>query len=120
MARVASPARLLSVDGRRTDLVVETADTIRSRSLGLLGRREVPRALLLRPCRSVHSLGMRVDLEVAYLDDDLTVVDVSDLPRWRVHLPRWRAHAVLEAGAGALSARGVRPGAQLALEDERA
>ncbi|MGN6301116.1 MAG: DUF192 domain-containing protein [Angustibacter sp.] len=113
------PARLV-VDGRVTGLGVDVARSVLQRSRGLLGRREVPTALLLHPCSSVHSLGMRVDLQVAYLDRDLRVLEVADLPRWRVHRPRRRAAAVLEAAPGALTACGVRPGARLAVRASRA
>lgn len=113
--RSARPTARLVVDGEPAALDVEVARTVRRRSIGLLGRREVPAALLLHPCSSVHSLGMLTDLEVAYLDRDLVVLEVLDLPRWRVHRPRRRAAAVLEAAPGALTACGVRPGRRLEL-----
>ena len=113
--QAARPAALL-VDGRRTALDVDVARTVWRRSVGLLGRREVATALLLHPCSSVHSLGMLTDLEVAYLDADLRVLEVLDLPRWRVHRPRRGAAAVLEAAPGALTACGVAPGCRLALD----
>ncbi|KQX65961.1 DUF192 domain-containing protein [Angustibacter sp. Root456] len=117
--REGAPARLV-VDGRTTSLGVDVAGSVLERSRGLLGRRDVPTALLLHPCSSVHSLGMRVDLQVAYLDRDLIVLELADLPRWRVHLPRRRAAAVLEAAPGALTACGVRLGVRLALKAGRA
>ncbi len=103
----------LTVDGRPVDLRVEVADGLRRRTVGLLGRRSVPVALLLHPCSSVHSIGMLVDLQVAYLDRELRVLEVTDLPRWRMHLPRRGAAAVLEAEPGALSAIGLRAGARV-------
>jgi uncharacterized membrane protein (UPF0127 family) len=125
MARLSSTARGqvesagsaagLAVDGQPVGLRVEVARTVAARTRGLLGRREVPDALLLHPCSSVHSLGMLVDLEVAYLDADLTVLEVTDLPRWRMHLPRRGAAAVLEAAPGTLTRHGLRPGVHLAL-----
>lgn len=114
------PSARLVVDGEPVALDVEVARTVLRRSVGLLGRREVPTALLLHPCSSVHSLGMLTALEVAYLDPDLTVLEVLDLPRWRVHRPRRRAAAVLEAAPGALTACGVRAGRRLSLDGGRA
>lgn len=111
--REASGPLPATLDGRPVDLTMTAALSWASRGRGLLGAREVPHALLLHPCASVHSLGMRVPLEVAYLDPDLVVVDLCDLPRWRLHLPRRRAVAVLEAAAGGLSACGARVGARL-------
>lgn len=125
MARLSAPARAelgagdqrgnLTVNGRPVDLDVALADTLLARSVGLLGRREVTDALLLHPCSSVHSLGMLVDLEVAYLDADLRVLEVVDLPRWRMHRPRRRAAAVLESGPGGLSGRGLVPGVRVGI-----
>lgn len=109
---LSAPASL-TLDGRPVDLQVEVADTLRRRTVGLLGRRDVPVALLLHPCSSVHSIGMLVDLEVAYLDRDLQVLEVRDLPRWRVHRPRRGAAAVLEAAPGALTALGLRAGSRV-------
>ena len=86
---------------------VEVADTRAARRRGLLGRDAVDGALLLRPTRAVHSLGMRIDLDVAYLDGDLTVLELSRLPRWRLGRPRLRARAVLEAEAGAFARWGL-------------
>jgi uncharacterized membrane protein (UPF0127 family) len=100
-------------DGRPVDLTMTAALSLASRSKGLLGATQVPDALLLHPCSSVHSIGMRIPLEVAYLDRDLVVVDLCDLPRWRMHLPRRRAVAVLEAQAGQLSACGAGVGSRL-------
>ena len=45
------------------------ADTWWLRTRGLLGRDGVDGALLLRPARSVHTLGMRFPIDVAFCDD---------------------------------------------------
>ena len=49
---------------------------------GLLGRDGIDGAMLLRPARSVHSVGMRFPIDVAFCDQDLVVV--------RTHLPAAR------------------------------
>jgi uncharacterized protein len=103
----------LTVDGRPVGLDVVVARTIGSRAVGLLGRRHLSHALLLTPCSSVHSLGMMIDLEVAYLDVGLRVMEVVALPRWRVHQNRSGAAAVLEAVSDGLTSRGVIAGARL-------
>ncbi len=113
VVRSVDRTRPLTVQGEPVGLEVEVAASLWRRTVGLLGRREVPTALLLHPCNSVHSLGMLVDLEVAYLDRELVVLEVTALPRWRMHLPRRRAVAVLEAAPGALTAIGLAPGVQV-------
>ena len=110
------PRHLLVVDGVGTGVPVTVAATAWARTRGLLGVGDVVGALLLTPCSSVHSVGMRVDLDVAYLDRGGVVLDVAALPRNRVHRPRWRARSVLEAAPGALAAWGVVPGARVVCE----
>lgn len=79
----------------------DVADTWRARSKGLLGRDGIEGALVLRPARSVHTLGMRFPIDVAHLDADLVVVRVGTMAPWRVGRPVRAARAVLEAEAGA-------------------
>jgi len=92
---------------------LEVAGDRRARRKGLLGRDAVDGALLLRPCRSVHTVGMRFPIDVAYCDADLEVLAVRTMRRWRVGAPRLRARAVIEAPAGAFDRWGVRPGDRL-------
>lgn len=79
---------------------VEVADTSRARLRGLLGRDGIEGALLIRPAMSVHTLGMRFSLDVAFLDRDLRVLAVKHMRPWRVSTARLRSRAVLEAEAG--------------------
>jgi uncharacterized membrane protein (UPF0127 family) len=89
---------------------VDVADTRRSRRRGLLGRDGIDGALVLRPARAVHTLGMRFDLDVAFVGTDGTVLDVVRMRRNRLGLPRWRARSVIEAEAGAFDRWGLRVG----------
>ncbi|MEU1615789.1 DUF192 domain-containing protein [Streptomyces sp. NPDC005722] len=98
---------------------LEIAASYRARTRGLLGRTGITGALLLTPAASVHTLGMRFAIDVAYLDRRLRVLAVRTMPPGRVGRPRLRARHVLEAEAGAMAAWGlvrgtaltVRPGA---------
>lgn len=81
---------------------VEVAADPSAKMKGLLGRDGLEGALLLPHCRSVHTLGMRFPIDVAFLDAEGRVVGlVAPMPRWRVGRARWRARRVLEAEAGA-------------------
>lgn len=73
----------------------------RAKARGLLGRRGIEGAMLLTPARTVHSFGMRFELDVAFIDADDIVIRTLRLHRHRVTLPVWRARSVLEAEAGA-------------------
>ena len=79
---------------------LEVADSRRARRQGLLGRDDLTGALLLPGVRSVHTVGMRFPIDVAYLDGEGRVLDLVRLRPWRVSRPRWRAEAALEAEAG--------------------
>jgi len=92
---------------------LEIADGLQPRLKGLLGRDGVEGALLLRPASSVHTLGMRFAIDVAFCDKDLKVVDTVQMPRHRLGLPRLRAHCVIEAEAGAFERWRLRPGDEL-------
>ena len=70
-------------------------------------------ALLIPKTRSVHSIGMRFDLDVAFLDGDQRVVKVVRLNRGRVTLPVWSARSVVEAEAGSFREWGLRCGDEL-------
>lgn len=57
-------------------------------------------ALLFRRCRSVHTYGMRFDLDVVFLDPQGAVVRVArDVPRRR-HVRERGARSVVETRAG--------------------
>ena len=58
--------------------------------------------------RSVHTLGMRFPIDVAFCDRDMVVVDVTTMVPWRMGRPRRRARTVIEAEAGAFERWGLR------------
>jgi len=88
----------------------EVAHGARARGKGLLGRDGVGGALVLAPCRWVHTLGMRFDIDVAYLDAEGRVIKTCRMRRHRIGMPVRRARTVVEAEAGALARWGLRPG----------
>ncbi len=92
---------------------LEVADTPRSRMRGLLGRDGVEGAFLLQPAMSVHTLGMRFPIDVAFCDLSLRVIDTVCMGRHRLGRPRLKARAVIEAEAGAFERWRLRPGDQL-------
>ena len=84
---------------------VEVAGTAGERARGLLGRDGLEGAILLPRCRSVHTLGMRFAIDVAFLGGSGEVVDlVTPMRPWRLGHLRVGARQVLEAEAGAFAA----------------
>ena len=77
----------------KDDLVLaslEVARTRGARARGLLGRDGIEGALLLAPCRSVHSFGMRFAIDVAFCAGDLDAgeLEVVAVRTLRPKVPR--------------------------------
>ncbi|MDQ1401790.1 MAG: uncharacterized protein QOG03_106 [Actinomycetota bacterium] len=93
---------------------LEVAESFGARLKGLLGRDGLDGALLIRKARSVHTLGMRFPIDVAYCDRALRVVDVRcGMRPHRMGRARFTARCVIEAEAGAFERWRLRPGDQL-------
>jgi uncharacterized membrane protein (UPF0127 family) len=99
---------------------LEVADGRRARRRGLRGRSDFGGALLLRPCRQVHTLGMRFPIDVAFVDEEGCVIAVTALRPWRVSRPVLAARAAVEAREGSFERWGVGVGATLEVLDPTA
>lgn len=80
---------------------LEVATSFAARSRGLLGRGGIDGAIWLKPATSVHTFGMRFDIDIAFCDADLVVLDTLTMVRHRLGLPRRRTRSIIEAEAGA-------------------
>ncbi|MFB7500297.1 DUF192 domain-containing protein [Streptomyces sp. NPDC056161] len=111
----------LIVRGERGEVSVplEIAASYRARTRGLLGRDAVNGAIMLSPAVSVHTFGMRIPIDVAYLDRRLNVIAVRTMKPGRLGLPRLRSRHVLEAEAGVMAGWGVRVGGMVEIAAER-
>ncbi len=104
----------LAVDGR-TVAAAAVADTYLARLRGMLARTPLPEAMLLVPCTSVHGVGMRVALDVAFVARDGAVLGTGVLRPGRfLGAPRG-TRAVLESPAGSFVRWDLAPGAVLTL-----
>ena len=102
----------------RDDQVLATAEVARTRAerrRGLLGRDRIEGALVLRPCRQVHTFGMRVPIDVLWCDGSGRVLRLATLVPGRISRPVVRARFVVEAAAGAADRWRVRVGDTLEL-----
>jgi uncharacterized protein len=95
----------------------EVADTRRARRRGLLGRTDFEGALVLRPCRHVHTLFMRFPIDVAFCDPDGVVLRTRCLRPWRVSPLVGNAAFAIEARAGAFERWGLRAGDQVEVKE---
>lgn len=92
---------------------LEIARSRREKRRGLLGRDGIEGALLLEPAKSVHTIGMRFPIDVAFCDGEHRVLRIRTLPPWRIALPILAARAVIEAEAGAFERWGLKVGDEL-------
>jgi uncharacterized protein len=114
IASVAAPPEPSAVAG----LEIEVAATPLRRMVGLLGRPALPagRGLLITPCTSVHTMAMRFDIDVVYLDREGVVVKVEESLRpWRMSSGGRRARYTLELAAGEAARLGIARGVTVAL-----
>ncbi|HEX7518801.1 MAG TPA: DUF192 domain-containing protein [Candidatus Deferrimicrobium sp.] len=98
---------------------VRTAGSFLSRLAGLLGTAAIAEGegLWIVPCRSVHTLGMRFPIDVAFLDGRGVVVGILErVPPNRVGRVFRDARGALELRAGTLAATGTEPGDRLEFE----
>jgi uncharacterized membrane protein (UPF0127 family) len=92
---------------------LEVAESFGARIRGLIGRDGVDGAMLLPRARSVHTIGMRFTVDVAFCDKNLVVLRTRVMRPFRVGRLVPRAACVVEAEAGAFERWRLRPGDQL-------
>ena len=96
---------------------VEVTESRQERMQGLLDREGIDGAILLRPARSVHSVGMQFPLDVAVCDKDLVVLRTLSLRPGRLTRPSLRGSCIIEAEKGAFARWDLRPGDRLEIRE---
>jgi uncharacterized membrane protein (UPF0127 family) len=85
---------------------LKTADTLLSRTKGLLGRSSLPagEGLWIKRCNSIHTAFMKFPIDVLFVDKNLKVVSVyENLKPWRITRLHFSASSVIELPAGTLA-----------------
>lgn len=98
---------------------MQIADTFFTRLKGLLGRSGLREGegLLITPCQSVHTFGMRFPIDVLFLTKTGEVVGlVKELRPRRVSSIYQEAEMTLEIAAGKIKELGIEIGDQLEME----
>lgn len=91
------------VDGVCLVRHIERASSLKQRMLGLLGRASLPpgSALLISPCRAVHTWFMRFPIDVIFLDGESRITRVvCAVPPFRMLWGPMRTRSVLEVQTG--------------------
>ncbi len=110
-----SGLRLFRKDASVASATLRKADTFFGRLRGLLGQSGLPadEVLWIVPCTSVHTFFMRFPIDVAFIDDEGTIVRlVEHLGSGRLAFAG-RARSVLEFAAGSAVRLGLAAGEQL-------
>lgn len=97
-------AQLLDADTHQVLIeTLEIADTIWTRFWGLMFRKAAPPSygLLIQPCRSIHTMWMRMPIDVYFLSQDKKVLGLrTNLRPWRIAFAPRGTTSVLETPAG--------------------
>jgi uncharacterized membrane protein (UPF0127 family) len=93
----------------------EVADRAKARRRGLLARDTFDGALVLRPCRHVHTARMRFAIDVAFCDAEGVVLRTVTLVPWRLSPYVHQAAFVIEAQEGAFDRWQLRVGDRVEL-----
>ena len=107
--------------GVRLTTCGRVADTFYTRLIGLLRDRtlEYGDGLWIKPCNSIHSIGMHFVFDAVFLDKDLKVVHlVRDMKPWRISKMVFAAKSVLEVPAGHILQTGTEIGDQFEMRKE--
>lgn len=114
--------RVRVINATRQQVLAERAEVAESflrRGIGLLGRSDWSRAdgLVIVPSDGVHSLFMRMTIDVLHLGKDGTVTKLlPSLKPWRIGPIVWGGHAAVELPAGTAERTGTVIGDRIVFE----
>lgn len=93
-------------------LKVVVFDTFFKRFRGLMGKSDLPPEtwFLLKPCNSIHTMGMKVAIDVLFIDQDGLVLSLKSSVKPLKMLSHKQAYATLEAAEGTLHQQKIKVG----------
>lgn len=96
---------------------LEVCRSRRRKAKGLLGRDSLEGAVMLMGSRSVHTVGMKFDIDVAFVDEECRVLKIIHMPPNRVSPLVMKARGVIEVEAGTFARWGVTVGDELEVRE---
>ena len=82
------------------------ADTFYLRLKGLMGKKTLneQQGLLIKPCNSIHTFFMKMNIDIAFLDKENTIVALyKDMRPWKISKIHINSNFVIEGNSGSLS-----------------
>jgi uncharacterized membrane protein (UPF0127 family) len=82
---------------------IKIADNFFTRTAGLLGKTglQYGEGLWIKPCNSIHSIGMKFEFDAVFLDKNLKIVYLlENMKPYRLSSIIFKAFSVLELSAG--------------------
>ena len=78
------------------------ADTFFKRFKGLMGKKDFEDALLFTNLKdsSIHTLFMRFEIDIYFIDENKMIFDKVSLKPWRFYKPKKQAKYILETKKG--------------------
>ncbi|MEN6350264.1 MAG: DUF192 domain-containing protein [Syntrophomonas sp.] len=92
------------------------ANTFASRLIGLMGKKKIVpgEGLMLYPCDMIHSVGMKIEIDVLFVSKEDRVVHIIErMPHNRISPRVKNARYVLELAAGQIAETGTIKGHKL-------
>ena len=96
----------ITTNGKLISDDVKVANSFVERGVGLMFKKEMVgfNALLIDPCKSIHTFFMKYDLDVLFIDSKWKIVKIKrNLKPWRMTMLSFRTTRVLEMKGGELS-----------------
>ncbi len=97
------------------------ADRFFSRLKGLLGKEHMSagEALLISPCSSIHTIGMKINIDAVFLSSDFQILHlIEEIRPGKVCGLQRRSSLVLELPSGQVNRCGLKPGDYLMAIDK--
>lgn len=96
---------------------IEIADTFFKRLIGLMWRKEVNKPLLIAPCKAIHMLFMKVEIDAVFIDSEYRIKKISNyLKPWKGVAVCAEAWGVIEMKAGEANRLKLKIGEKLKVE----
>ena len=98
---------------------IRLANTPVARLRGLLGQKEIKsnEAMWIRPCKAIHTIGLRFSIDVIFLDQKNRVIQlIPHMKKNRLTPLKIKAKSVLELFPGSIADTGTNIGDRLLIE----